>query len=227
MGDLHIDLPNGLGKMQMVFKNAVHAPEIMFTLISISRLNKAGYSMTFNKGMCTIKTPKDQTIATIPHCNRLYKIAAPKQSNTREIANIASTKISISQAHRKLGHISYSAIKHAITQGFMASIDIDPDLKPDFCEACTKAKSARQPFPKEFKTRAEKFGEWVHWYLWGPASVKSLNENSYVAAHIDNTTCESKLYFQEKKSQTFESYKVDEAYIETQTGHHIKALHSD
>ena len=211
----------------MVFKNAVHTPEMVFTLISISRPNKAGYSVTFNKGMCTIKTPKDQTIATIPHCNRLYKIAAPKQSNTRETANIASAKMSINQAHRKLGHISYCAIKHAITQGFIASIDIDPDSKPDFCEACATAKSARQPFPKESETRAENFGEQVHWDLWRPASVKSLNGNSYMAAHIDNATHESKLYFQEKKSQTFESYKVVEAYIETQTGHCIKALYLD
>ena len=38
---------------------------------------------------------------------------------------------------------------------------------------------------------------------------------------------ESKLYFQDKKSQTFESYKLDEAYIETQTGHQIKVSWSD
>ena len=37
----------------------------------------------------------------------------------------------------------------------------------------------------------------------------------------------SKLYFQDKKSQTFESYKLDEAYIETQTGHQMKVSQSD
>ena len=80
-------------------------------------------------------------------------------------------------------------------------------------------KSACQPFPKESKSRAEKFGEQVHWDLWGPATVKSLNGNSYMAACIDDATHESKLYFQDKKSQTFDSYKTNEAYIETQTGH--------
>ena len=87
--------------------------------------------------------------------------------------------------------------------------------------------SARQPFPKESKTRATKYGERVHWDLWGPVTTKSLNGHFYVAARIDDTTRETRLYFQEKKSQTFESYKKDEAFIETQTGNRIKTVQSD
>jgi len=57
----------------------------------------------------------------------------------------------------KLGHISYGAITHAIMKGFITGIELELDLKPEFCEACTKAKSARQPFPKESKARATKY----------------------------------------------------------------------
>ena len=74
---------------------------------------------------------------------------------------------------------------------------------------------ARQPFLKESKTRATKYGEHVHWDLWGPATVKSLNRNLYVAARINDATRETKLYFQTKKSQTVNSYKLNEAYIKT------------
>ena len=105
-------------------------------------------------------------------------------------------------------------------------IDVNLDSKFEFCEACAKAKSA-QPFPKESKTRAKNFGECVHWDLWGPASVKSINGHHYMAARIDNATRQTKLYFQEKKSQTFQSYKKDEAYIENKTGKQIKSTHSD
>ena len=97
----------------------------------------------------------------------------------------------------------------------------------DFCDACAKAKSTWLPYPQESETRAEKYGDYVHWDLWGPASVKSLNRHFYVAAQIDDATWETKLYFQEKKSETFNSYKKDEAYIETQTGNHIKTVRSD
>ena len=227
MGDLHIELPNGSDKTKTIFKNAIHAPDMAFTLISISRLDKAGFSITFIKGMCTIKNPKGQTIATIPNSDGLYKIATDKSINTSETANTASGKMSISEAHREMGHIAHSAIRHAISNGLIAGMELDNNSKPDFCNACAKAKSARQPFPKESITKAEKFGKRIHWDLWGPATVKSIDGYSYVAAQIDDATWETKLYFQEKKSQLFESYKIDEAYIETQTGQGIRISRSD
>ena len=61
----------------------------------------------------------------------------------------------------------------------------------------------------------------------GPAAVKSLNGHLYVAARIDDTTCKAKLYFQEKKSEMFQSYKINEAHIETQTRNRIKFVWSD
>ena len=48
-----------------------------------------------------------------------------------------------------------------------------------------------------------------------------------MAARIDNTTRQTKLYFQKKKSQTFISYKTDKAFIEMQSGNQIKVCHSD
>jgi GAG-pre-integrase domain len=140
---------------------------------------------------------------------------------------MASEKMLISEAHRKLGHISCSAIKHAVANDLITGIDLDISSKSEFCKACAKAKSARQLFPKESDTRAEKFGEHVHWDLWGPASVKSISGSQYVAAQIDNATRQTKLYFQVKKSQTFDSYKKDEAYIETQSRSCIKTCCSN
>ena len=135
--------------------------------------------------------------------------------------------MTISEAHHKLGHIAHTAIKHAISQGHITGIELDPDSKPEFCEPCAKVKSARQPFQKESQTRTTEFGERVHWDLWGPASVKSLSGNYYATARIDDATHENMLYFQVKKSKTFNSYKKDEVLIETQSGNHIKVTRCD
>ena len=134
MGDLNIELPNGPRKTKVTFKNAIHAPSMALRLISISRLDKAGYSVLFSKGMCTIRDPKARTIAIIPHSDGLYKLVA-NQSTKSETANTASTKMSINKAHRKLGHIAHSAIKHAITKGLITGIELDLDSKVEFCEA--------------------------------------------------------------------------------------------
>ena len=198
-----------------------------FTLILVGRLDDAKCSATFSGGMCTIHNPSSRTMVTIPCTNSLYRVTAPEDPPTVNYASIAMVKLTVSEAHQKLSHIAPLAIKYAIAKGHITGIQLDPESKPEFCKACAKAKAAWQPFPKESKTHMTKYGERIHWDLWGPASVRSLSGNSYVAARIDDATLETMLYFQVKKSQTTESYKRDEALIETQTGNHIKVACSN
>ena len=152
MGDLQLDLPNGSKQMQAVFKDAVHAPEMAFTLLSISKLDKLGHKVVFHKQLCTISNTKGHTIAKIPHSQDLCHVQTPEQPKSSFKANAAVIKMSINEVHCHLGHISSAAIKHVIAKGFITGIDLDKSLKPEFCEACVKAKSARQPFPQESET---------------------------------------------------------------------------
>ena len=71
------------------------------------------------------------------------------------------------------------------------------------------------------------YGNCIHWDLWGPDFVTSLNRNSYAAACIIDANHETAIYFQKSKSETFASYHCDEAYIETQMGNMIKIVCSD
>ena len=226
-GDVRIELPNSAKRTKTILKEAIHAPDMAFTLILVGQLDDAKCSATFSGGMSTIRNPSGCTMVTIPCANGLYHITAPEDPPTVNYASIAMVKLTISEAHRKLSHIAPSAIKYTIAKGHITSIQLDPESKPELCEACAKAKAALQPFPKESKTRATKYGEHVHWDLWGPASVQSLSRNLYVAARIDDATRETVLYFQAKKSQTIDSYKCDEALIKTQTGNCIKVARSD
>ena len=154
MGDIYLDLPNGTKQTKTLFKNAIQAPSMAFTLISTSRLDLANCLITFYKGMCTIKDAKGCTITTIPCADRLYSAIMTKAENKWEHANIVSENMTISQAHRKLGHVAHTALEHAITQGYITGIKINSTSKPKFCEPCAKAKLARQPFPQESQTRA-------------------------------------------------------------------------
>ena len=170
-GNVRIELPNGTKHTKTILKEAIHAPDMAFTFISVGRLDNAKCSATFSGGMCTIRNPSGRTMATIPCANGLYRVTAPENPPTVNYASIAMVKLTISKTHRKLGHIAPSAIKYAIAKGHITGIQLDPESKPEFCEACAKAKAAQQPFPKESKTHVTKYRERVHWDLWGPASV--------------------------------------------------------
>ena len=170
-GDVWIELPNGAKRTKTILKEVIHAPDMAFTLISVGQLDNAKCSATFSNGMCTIHNPSGRTMATMPCANGLYRVTAPEDPPTVNYASIAMVKLTISEAHRKLSHIAPLAIKYAIAKGHITGIQLDPESKPEFCEACAKAKVARQPFPKESETCATKYRERVHWDLWGLASV--------------------------------------------------------
>ena len=68
----------------------------------------------------------------IPHSEGLYRISRAKSAENRGHAATASGKMSISKAHRKLGHISYGAITHAISKGFITGIKLDKTQNQSF-----------------------------------------------------------------------------------------------
>ena len=75
--DIQFDLPNGSQMKWALLKDIVHAPEMAFMLISVSRLNAAKYQVTFKDGQCTIKSPQGCMMVTIPLTNGLYHLSDP------------------------------------------------------------------------------------------------------------------------------------------------------
>ena len=86
--------------------------------------------------MCTIHNPSGCTMATIPCTNSLYHVTAPEDPPTVNYASIVMVKLTISEAHRKLGHIAPSAIKYAIAKGHITGIQLDPESKPESTGTC-------------------------------------------------------------------------------------------
>jgi hypothetical protein len=168
-GDVRIDLPNGDKRTSFVLKDAVYAPQMAFTLISIGCLTQAGLSVSFVGNSCTIGYPEGRVIGTIPYTAGLYRlVAALAGEPITKQANVAVTWMTLYEAHRKLGHVSYPVVRNMIRTGMVTGIELDLTSKEEFCEACAKAKSTRQPYPQESSTRAEEYGKHVHWDLWGP-----------------------------------------------------------
>ena len=104
VGNVCITLPNRSGQTQAILKEAIHAPNMAFTLISISKLDQAKCIVTFKKGLCMIKNPTGKTIATIPCSNGLCCLAAPEAVKHADYANIVMVKMAIAEAHCKLSH---------------------------------------------------------------------------------------------------------------------------
>jgi hypothetical protein len=155
--------------MPVILKECIHALNLAFTLIFVSQITHVTNGINFKSGHAMITHPKGHIMANILGSQGLYHLTAAKHVQ-HEYANIAVSKMSLMEAHCKLGHIACTAIKHMVSTGMITGIEIDPNSNKEFCEACAKAKAACQPFPKESKTRVNKYGEHVHWDLWAQHS---------------------------------------------------------
>ena len=124
-------------------------------------------------------------MAWIPELHGLYRSTVVNDAGLNH-DNVAITKMTFMEAHQKLGHAACAAVKSMVSKGLVIGIEIDSNFKEEFCERCAKAKAVRKPFLKESHTRASRFGERVHWDLWGPAAVRSLGGKSYAACRTDD-----------------------------------------
>jgi hypothetical protein len=142
-------------------------------------------------------------------------------------ANAAVKRMSLAEAHRVLGHISYGAVKQAIHSGRITGIELEEGSVEIFCEACTKAKPHRKPFLHKARNRSEVFGERIHTDLWGPASITSLGGKLYSVDFNDDATRWTEIDFLARKNQAQLAYEKFEKEIETHDGARIKFLRSD
>ena len=110
MGDLEIDVPNGVTSNKVVLKDTLHAPDLCLTVVSIGCILKAGYLVHFVDGSCEIKLGEEgHIISRIPAgTNGLFRVehafAATDDATSVE-------PMSILTLHRQLGHISVDAIR--------------------------------------------------------------------------------------------------------------------
>ncbi len=73
MGDLRIRVPNGESFTPVILRDTLHALDMALTVVSISRIAKAGFAVSFEGNVCKITSPTGKTVGTIPsNHNGLY-----------------------------------------------------------------------------------------------------------------------------------------------------------
>jgi hypothetical protein len=115
----------------------------------------------------------------------LYRLDAqvilPKTAVTAMHAPSPST---ITNWHRRFGHVGLSAIKTLMSKNMANGIDVDPATAPTFCAGCVHGKQHREPFPTEGAGRAMQRLGLVHSDVCGPMEVPSAGGHRYFVLFI-------------------------------------------
>ena len=220
-GDLQIQVPNGASTTPIVLRDALHAPDIGVTVVSIGRIAKAGYRVLFRDDRCQIQNKNEKVIGDIPvSTNGIYKVLHAGAATLEQVDLLT--------LHRRLGHVSVNAIRTLIRNNVVAGLQLLDDASPFFCESCEYAKTTRKPINKERQAeQANNFGDEIHTDLWGPSPIATIGGRIYYVTFTDDFSRYTSLELLKSKDQTLQAYKTFAAWAETQHNVKIRRLRSD
>lgn len=129
--------------------NVYYVPALSHNLLSVSYLNKLGFSVTFNADssvVITDKTGHNQIIGA--RSNGLYKSTVNLfdidiQSSTGEYVLSATTFISQNLLHRRLCHINDSYVNAAFNHQLICGMTLSKQYHSMLCESCILAKMTK------------------------------------------------------------------------------------
>lgn len=213
-GDLRIHIPNGKNSTTILLKDVLHCPDIGVTLVSISRVTEAGYSVWFRDTFFRIFDPKKKQIGQIPKTNGLYKVEHPSlYASGGVVAAVATETVSAEDLHRRMGHIAPDAAKRLVTEGAIAGIELDNSTTIKSCDSCAYAKTHRKPINKmRDAPRAAAFGDEIHSDLWGPSPIQTPGHKEYYVSFTDDHTRWTVIDLLRTKDETFRAFLDFEAW---------------
>src|SRR6266481_9606904 len=136
--------------------------------------------------------------------------------------------MTISQLHRRMGHISPTAATRMIQHNLVEGIDLDTKTPIETCEACINAKIVRQSIPKERQSQCSaEPGARIHSDVWGPVQTETIGGKHYYITFTDDYSCETRTYLLHNKGKAFKKYQEYEAYLKAQWNVQIKRLQTD
>jgi hypothetical protein len=227
-GDMYIHVPNGeKSNSRILLKDVLYASSMGVTLVSISKIASAGSTVVFSGSFCRIYGRDRNIIGEIKVRGGLYRVYY-STSKAGGYFVTAKEAFTINELHRRLGHVSHERAKLLVRKGLIEGVELKDDEGVTVCDSCESAKGERKSIIKvREKERYSAIGDEIHSDLWGPAPVESINHKRYYVSFTDDHSRYTTVYFLHTKDETFNFYRIYEAWLSTQHGAKVKRLRTD
>ena len=222
----------GIGSMTVqpigTISNVLHVPKLFINLISIQKLAKMReYNILFddvNAYLChkvlgwKIGLDKvQQGLYYLPCQNsgRMlgteHKVAAVKKFSKEEIM----------EAHQRMGHPSFSLLKHLYPYLFK-----DFDISTLSCDACYLGKFKRTTFPATDHRKTIPF-QLIHFDVWGPSPQTDVLGKRYFLVCTNDFSRYSWLFLLKEKTEVTSNIKNLCKLIKRQFREDVKGIRTD
>ena len=152
------------------YTHALHMPTLNANLVSVSALDNAGLTITFQGGKRVVKEEDGTVVLTGRNINGMYLLETLDNSLDVPLAMSSLSQLtSLKQWHQRLAHCSPLTIKEMATNNLVSSLNISEMTVDRKCENCILGHQTHCPFDGETKKDLALL-ELVAFDLWRPSS---------------------------------------------------------
>ena len=208
--------------------DVLYVPKLTSNLFSVHSAALKGNVVSFGHKNCWIRNRKRELIGTGSPLGKLYKLNCKVLKSSVEKAKIAGAskeRSMIDLWHQRLARVNVKQILQLVDNS--TGIDLPPNEKQSFCEACVKGKMHRLPHRSLKEIKSTERLQLVYTDVCGPMQTLSYGGSRYFITFTDDYSCYCKTYFMRKKSEAFEKFKEFKEAAENESGLKIKALRAD
>ena len=213
---------------QLDLCQTLYVPSISRNLVSVSALDKVGYSFELGNGKFSL-FKNSSRIGSGILIDGLYKFHLDSQLaethlalHSKETKRLSSKNDSYFLWHKRLGHISSERIKRLVKDGVLPDLDF---TNINECVDCIKGKTTKHT--KKGATRSTQLLEIIHTDICGPFDVPTFGGEKYFITFIDDYSRYCYLYLLHDKSQSVDAVQVFITEVERQLDRKVKIIRSD
>ncbi|KAK2414511.1 hypothetical protein P8452_13305 [Trifolium repens] len=220
VGTYNLSLPSGL---IIQLKNCYYVPAISRNIISVSCLDKFGFSFMIKNNCCSIYL-NDIFYANAQMYNGLYVLDLETPVYNINTKRMKPNELNPSYLwHCRLGHINERRISKLHKDGLLDSFDYE---SYDTCRSCLIGKMTKAPF-KGKGERANDLLALIHTDVCGPLNIPARGGFTYFITFTDDFSRYGYVYLMKHKSESFEKFREFKNEVQNQLGKNIKTLRSD
>jgi hypothetical protein len=217
----------GVGSIsfRLEFGARLHVDEVLYVpglkknLLSVATLEDKGYWVIFKDMNELLWANGSHLSTTEPIGTRRGGLYVVIEQSVQALAHDATSSNELWR--RRPGHLHYKPLLDM--ENMVCGMPSNSLSKNEICKVCMLGKNIKKAFPSS-GNRAQGILDLVHSDVCGPMSSRSLNGCLYYVIFIDDYSRKCWIYFLKAKSDTFDKFKEFKAFIEMQTGKHIRTL---
>lgn len=204
--------------------DVLYAPGLRHNLLSVSRLEKSGFTVIFRNGEVEFWSG-NILFAVGSRCQDLYEVSF--EMNVGEINAAQGQAVAKNLLwHRRFGHLGMRNVCDLANSKMVNGIDFSVTDSLGLCEACIMGKHFRCPFGTR-TTRASRPLERVHTDVCGPITPSTWDGKRYFLTFIDDCTHFTIAFLIASRDEVLQCFKEYKAMVEAGFGLKLSRLRCD